>query len=151
MNRVFCRLLAMLLAFPAVAQAGDWTQWGGPTHDFRSKAKDLASTWPQGGPKKLWSRGLGDGYSAIVTDGNTLYTMYSLHKEKEKGKYELEGQEIVVALDAKTGKTLWEHKYDDKWYKGMAMEFGPGPHSTPLLVNGKLITVGVMGKMFCFD
>src|ERR1043165_4845603 len=33
----------------------------------------------------------------------------------------------------------------------MAMEFGPGPHSTPLLVNGKLITVGVMGKMFCFD
>ena len=151
MTRSFPAFVLLATLVSPVARAGDWTSWGGPTHDFRVKVKDISATWPEGGPKKLWSRPLGDGYSAIVTDGKTLYTMYSIRKEKEKGKFELDGQEVAVALDARTGKTLWEHKYDDKWYKGMAMEFGPGPHSTPLLVSGRLVTVGVMGQMFCFN
>ena len=53
-----------------------WPQWGGPTRDFKAPAARLAASWPASGPQALWSRDLGDGYSAIVTDGDTLFTMY---------------------------------------------------------------------------
>src|SRR5687768_9948821 len=73
----------------------DWLQWGGPGRDFVSTSKGLAAKWPETGPRQLWSRPLGEGYSAILVNGNTLYTMYS------QGQ-----QEIVIALAADTGKTI---------------------------------------------
>lgn len=117
----------------------DWLQFGGPTRDFVSTSKGLAAAWPATGPKQLWSRPLGEGYSAILVNGNTLYTMYG------QGQ-----QEIVVALAADTGKTIWEHKYDAP-HAGMNYEYGAGPHSTPLLVGDLLYTVGSIGKLLAID
>src|ERR1700730_4631839 len=58
----------------STAAATDWTQWGGPTRNFMSDAKGLASAWPSGGPKKRWSRALGGGHSAILTERGRLHT-----------------------------------------------------------------------------
>jgi hypothetical protein len=49
-----------------------WPQWGGPTRTFVVDARELATSWPAGGPRRLWQRPLGEGYSPIVTDGRTL-------------------------------------------------------------------------------
>ena len=129
-----------LLACSLEARAqSDWLQFGGPTRDFVSTSKGLAASWPATGPRQLWSRPLGEGYSAILVNGNMLYTMYS------QGE-----QEIVIALAADTGKTIWEHKYDAP-HAGMNYEYGAGPHSTPLLVGDLLYTVGSTGKLFALD
>src|SRR5262249_59961510 len=53
-----------------------WPQWGGPTRDFKTTSKGLAATWPASGPRELWSRPLGDGYSSLLVDDVTIYTMY---------------------------------------------------------------------------
>ena len=117
----------------------DWLQFGGPTRDFVSPSKGLAASWPAIGPRQLWSRPLGAGHSAILVNGNTLYTTYS------------EGQqEIVIALSADTGKTIWEHKYDAPPI-GLNLEYGAGPHSTPLLVGDMLYTIGATGKLLALD
>ena len=135
--------LGLLLGTAAAyAQAPGWPQWGGPNRDFKPAVRGLAPTWPASGPRALWSRPLGDGYSAIVTDGTALYTMY----RPAKG-----GTEAVVALDSATGKTLWEHSYDAAHAPSMDMEYGPGPHSTPLLAGDRLFAVGVTGKLHAFD
>jgi outer membrane protein assembly factor BamB len=105
-----------------------------------SDAKGLAASWPAPGPRQLWSRDLGEGYAGIVVDGDRLVTMY------RSGE-----QDIVVALDAQTGKTLWEHKTDAPYAPSMNMKPGPGPHATPLVVGGRLFTVGVTGKLHCLD
>lgn len=118
----------------------DWSQWGGPSRNFTTNSKGLAAAWPSTGPKRLWSRPLGAGHSAILVSGNTLYTMYN------QGE-----QEVVIALAADTGKTIWEYKYDAPSPAGMDYEFGVGPHSTPLLVGGLLYTVGATGKLFALD
>src|SRR5437667_2051259 len=75
-----------------------WTQWGGPNRNFTSDSKGLASSWPASGPRKLWSRALGDdGYSGIAVEGGRLYTMYRrAAKLWQIGKVD---QEIVVALE----------------------------------------------------
>lgn len=124
-----------------------WLQWGGANRDFKSNATGLANRWPKEGPTKLWERPLGDGYAAVLSDGDTLYTSYSIRDKADP----LKGQEIIVALDAKTGKTRWEHKYDVPWTKDLQMEFGPGPHSTPIVVGDKLYNVGSTAKFFCLD
>lgn len=117
----------------------DWAQWGGPRRDFTTTSKGLAATWPATGPKQLWTRPLGAGHSAILASGNTLYTMYSVGD-----------QEIVIALAADTGRTIWEYKYDAP-QAGMNYEAGVGPHSTPLLIDDMLYTVGATGKLFALD
>jgi outer membrane protein assembly factor BamB len=49
--------------------------------------------------------------------------------------------EAVVALDAKTGATIWEHRYPARTgYEDFS--FGPGPHATPLVVGDRVFTVG---------
>ena len=140
--RITKLVLASLLLFAALSDIqaqSDWLQWGGPRRDFTTNSKGLAASWPATGPKQLWTRPLGAGHSAILASGNTLYTMYSSGE-----------QEIVIALAADTGKTMWEYKYDAP-RAGMNYEAGDGPHSTPLLVGDMLYTVGATGKLFALD
>src|SRR6187397_102450 len=53
-----------------------WLQWGGPRRNFTAEAPPLANSWPQGGPRKLWERSLGEGHSTILVEGTRLYTMF---------------------------------------------------------------------------
>lgn len=132
--------LLLLIAGSATAQTQGWPQWGGPNRNFKSDATGLSGSWPATGPRQIWSRELGEGYSAIVAAGGTLYTMY------RKGE-----DEIVIALDAQNGKTVWEYRYPAPFLKGMDMGNGPGPHATPLVVGDLLFTAGVNSKIHCLD
>lgn len=129
-----------------MANDATWPQWGGPHGDFKATATGLADKWPEGGPKKLWSRDLGDGYSSIVCDGTRLYTMYR-PTDEEKNKTD----ECVVALDPQTGETIWEFKYEAPFVEGMDASFGRGPHSTPLIIGDRLFAVGSMVMLHCLD
>jgi outer membrane protein assembly factor BamB len=129
---------ARAVAQPARSQ--DWPQWGGPRRDFKSDSTDLARRWPARGPQRLWSRPLGEGHSAIVAEGGRLYTMY------RKGQ-----QEVVISLDAKTGRTIWEYGYAAPYLSKMDMSYGAGPHSTPLVAGNLIYTVGSTGKLFCLE
>jgi outer membrane protein assembly factor BamB len=113
----------------------DWPQWGGPRRDFKLAPKDLAETWADSGPPRLWSRELGEGHSSILAVAGKLYTMYRK-----------EGQEIVVCLEAATGKTLWEFAYDAPTGE-MNITRGAGPHGTPLIVGDRIFSVGATGKL----
>lgn len=122
------------------AESADrWPQWGGPNRDFMSAATGLADSWPESGPPLLWRRDLGEGYASIVADEGTLFTLY------RKGE-----QEIVVALAAKTGKTVWEFPYEAS-LEGRNLSRGDGPHSTPAIAGDRLFTVGVTAKMHALD
>jgi hypothetical protein len=57
-------------------RAMDWTQFGGPGRNFVVETRGLVTTWPTGGPRRLWSRALGEDHSSILVEGDRLYTMY---------------------------------------------------------------------------
>jgi len=61
--------------------------------------------------------------------------------------------ELATALDAKTGKTKWEQRYTAPVPKSetLSTEYGKGPNGTPLLTDGKLVTLGFMGHVYCLD
>src|SRR5579871_5808971 len=52
----------------APPQGEDWLLWGGKNRDFHVNAGKLADSWPAEGPRKIWSRPLGDGYSAVAVE-----------------------------------------------------------------------------------
>jgi outer membrane protein assembly factor BamB len=122
-----------------LASAANWPQWGGPNRNFVTEAT-LAATWPAAGPTQRWRRPLGDGFSAIVSDGQTLYTLYRNA-----------GDDVVVALDAATGNTTWETKYPAPFDETCSERLGPAPRSAPLIAGDRLITVSAGGLMHSFD
>jgi outer membrane protein assembly factor BamB len=126
-------------ALPLLAE-NDWPQWGGPDRNFTVEAPKLADSWEARQPRLLWSRPLGEGYSALGVSGGKAWTLY--HEN---------GREVAIALRADTGETLWEYAYDAPLLSGMAMENGAGPHSSPLLAGGRIFTIGVTGKLNCLD
>src|SRR5207249_5362993 len=101
------------------------TQWGGPHRNFMSDAAGLASTWPAAGPKRLWSRPLGEG-----------------HRRSQ--------EEVIVALDAATGKTVWELKYPSTT-DGVDFSQGAGPHSTPLIAGNRIFATSSKRELFALD
>jgi outer membrane protein assembly factor BamB len=131
-------LLAMPLS--AAAQAGDWAQWGGPHRNFTAETKGLATKWTESGPRRVWQRELGEGYSAIAVERGMLFTMY------RKGE-----SEVAIALDAASGKTVWEYSYAAPFSPEYDMSHGPGPHATPLVTGGFVFTSGATGKLHCLD
>lgn len=124
-----------------------WHQWGGANRDFVVDDLGLADTWPATGPPVIWSRPLGTGHSAILVDEGRLYTMYRAGDARARGG-PWDAEEAVIALDAATGKTLWEHKYPSRRED---FSFGAGPHSTPLVVGERLFTIGTNQQFFAFD
>jgi len=153
-------LLAICIAFVAVAasvaaqrrQTGarpnaqsttppspSWLQWGGPSRDFKVATQGIKESWPSGAPKQLWTRALGEGHSAILVEEGRLYTMYSGGN-----------REVIISLDAETGKTVWEFPYDANT-SGLDLSYGKGPHSTPLIVGNLIYAVGAKGTMHALD
>jgi outer membrane protein assembly factor BamB len=131
--------MTLLGALGATAGA-QWAQFGGPRRDFKPDSTGLAEKWPADGPRKLWSRPLGDGYSSIAVVDGVLYTMYRDGDD-----------EVAVALEAQGGKTLWEYKYAAPFNDKMNMECGPGPHATPSVDGDHVYTIGVTVKLHCLD
>jgi outer membrane protein assembly factor BamB len=150
--RLWTFLVAVLAAASSISAHAQppseaWRQWGGAQRNFILPAAALAESWPDAGPPILWSRALGTGHSAIVADDGKLYTMYRAGNGRARqGPWEAE--EAVVALDAASGKTIWEHKYPSRRED---FSFGAGPHSTPLIVGNRLFTIGTNQQLFAFD
>ncbi len=127
--------------------AASWLQWGGPNRNFVSDSKGLASSWPAAGPKKLWSRTLGEGHSSIVVEAGRLYTQYRQINRSPAGTMH---EEVVAAFDAVSGKTLWEFKYPAST-AGIDFTQGLGPHSTPLIVGNRIYATSSRSELFALD
>ncbi len=127
------------LALTAVlnGQAPDWTQWRGPNRDGRSAETGLLKDWPEGGPPMLWrSTGNGSGYSSFAASGGRLYTLGA------RGS-----TEYVVALDAATGKKLWETPNGVLF----SNDRGDGPRGTPVIDGDRLFALGGNGDLSCLE
>jgi hypothetical protein len=123
-------LVAAILCSP-LAPADDWPALRGPHLTGISSETGLADHWPESGPPVFWSRELGQGYSSFAVIDGRAYTQY----QSVFGQY-------VICLDAATGETLWEHRYE-------AMGIYPGPRGTPTVVGKRLYFTSPDGLVGC--
>jgi outer membrane protein assembly factor BamB len=137
MNRVG---LVFLLGMQCLA--GDWPDWRGPNRDSRSDERNLPVKWSPAGENLLWRVPHG-GRSAPIVIGDRVYLLNTTGQGATL-------QERVMCLDALTGKTLWEHRYN------VYMSDVP-PHraawSAPAgdLETGNVYTFGVGGTLLALS
>ena len=117
-----------------------WRQWRGEHRDGAANFS-VPATWPEQLTKK-WQVEVGLGYAAPITAGDRVYA-FSRQNEDE----------VMRALDAATGKTLWETRYNATYKPNPAATrtHGTGPKSTPVLADGRLYTLGMTGVVTAFD
>jgi outer membrane protein assembly factor BamB len=90
---------------PARAKSGsDWADWRGPTRDGHSYEKGLPEKWSKQGENLLWKAPDGGRSAPIVMNGRVF--MFNSAGEGETM------QERVLALDAETGRKIWEHRFN---------------------------------------
>jgi len=125
---------------PAGAGRDGWPQW-------RGNGRDGAATFtaPRQWPAQLaltWKVDVGLGYAAPITVGNRVFA-FSRQGEDE----------VMRALDATSGKTIWESKYNATFKPNPAATrtHGTGPKSTPTYADGRLFTLGMSGIVTAFD
>jgi outer membrane protein assembly factor BamB len=95
--------LAGMIAGTSVLGASDWPEWRGPTRDGRSAETNLPSRWSPQGDNLAWRVPIG-GRSAPVAFGDRLYLL-------TVGGDAAHAQERLVALDAASGKVLWDRRF----------------------------------------
>ena len=136
MNRL---ILGLGLSFLAgQARAGDWPQFLGPTRNGVSTESGLATSWPKGGPRVVWQREVGAGWSSpVVADGRLIL----LHRMGDN--------EVVEGLDASDGTKQWRFEYPTAYTDDFG--FDPGPRATPLIAGKHVYTLGAEGKMHCLE
>ena len=127
------------------ARAEDWPNYRGPNHDGFTTETDWQSNWPAGGPKILWRKSIGTGFSSIVVNNGRVYTMGNSGK---KGDKRTDHNDTVFCFDAQSGKEIWAYSYpcplEPKYYDG-------GTLSTPTADGNAVYTLSKMGDLFCLD
>src|SRR2546425_145239 len=102
-----------LLIVASCAQAQDWPGWRGPHGDNKVTGFTPPPTWPKELTKK-WKVTVGEGESSPILMGDKLFTFGRQGDD-----------EVILCLDAATGKEVWKYKYAATAVKGAASSF-PG-------------------------
>jgi outer membrane protein assembly factor BamB len=118
----------------------DYPQWRGRNRDGGASAFTAPLTWPETLVRK-WKVNVGEGYGTPLVVGNTVYSFTRR-----------DGDEVMAALDAASGKELWHASYPAPYTPASpAAAHGAGPKATPAFQDGKLFTLGISGIVAAFD
>jgi outer membrane protein assembly factor BamB len=136
----------ILTLLPAIAaSADDWPQWRGPDRDgVWHETAGVMQVFPAGGLKVVWRARVGSGWSSpIVARGRVYVTDVQI--------VDRVASERVLCFDQASGKPLWTHRYAAGYPDWALTPEGGGPRATPIVKEGKVYTLGAMGRLVCLD
>ncbi len=116
------------------AGAPDWSQWLGPKRDNISTETGWSTDWPADGPKVLWRKKVGAGYSAVSVANGLAYTMGIAG-----------GKDTVWCFKADTGVKVWEKSY------ACGKGDHAGPRCTPTVDGSVVYTLSYYGHLNCYN
>ena len=132
-------VIATLIIFSSTDSfSQDWPQWRGINRDSKVTGFKAPPNWPSE-LKQEWKVTVGFGDATPVLVGKNIYL------NTRQGD-----QEVILCLDAATGKELWKNQYPSNAVTGPAISH-PGPRSTPAVANGKVVTFGASAILSCLD
>src|SRR4030042_1807320 len=119
--------VAIILMVAACSSLADWPQYLGPDRNAISPEKGLLRSWPEAGPKVLWTISLGAGYGGAAVSDGKVYVLDRDGNEKD----------VLRCLDLVTGEEQWSYTYDAP---GRVQH--PGSRSTPAIDGSYVYTCG---------
>jgi outer membrane protein assembly factor BamB len=119
--------------------AQDWPQFLGPDRDCKATGFNVPAKWPQD-LSQVWKIDVGTGDASPSLVGNRIYL------NTRQGD-----NEVILCLDATTGKEIWKNIYPSIAVTGPSASQHPGPRGTPAVASGKVVTFGATGILSCLD
>jgi outer membrane protein assembly factor BamB len=142
MRTIATALIVIVCASTADARqaASDVTQWRGANRDGVVTGFTAPATWPEQLTQR-WKVDVGTGYATPIVVGNRVYVFARQGED-----------EVMLALDAATGRQLWRTAYPAPFEMNSASKpHGQGPKSTPVFSNGRLYSIGMTGTVTAWD
>jgi outer membrane protein assembly factor BamB len=130
--------LLLSLAVVCAAPGEDWPRFLGPRGVNTSAETGLLDSWTTNGPRIVWEKSIGTGYSAPSVRAGRLVLHHRAGDE-----------EVVEACDAITGQILWRHADPSRFVDPYG--YNNGPRCTPLLTSDRCFTFGAGGRFVCLD
>jgi outer membrane protein assembly factor BamB len=137
-NLVISFVTALVIFCATDSFSQDWPQFRGSGRDCRVTGFKAPASWPDQ-LTQVWKVKTGTGDATPVLVGKKIF----LNTRQE-------GDEVILCLNAATGKVIWTYKYTASPATGPAASH-PGPRSTPVYANGKIVTFGISGVISCLD
>ncbi|TWU42479.1 PQQ-binding-like beta-propeller repeat protein [Novipirellula artificiosorum] len=137
----FAFSIAIASVCPAAEPDSSWNQWRGPSRDSQVPAVP----WPedlQSSMQLLWQRAHDPSYSGPVVLEGLVFTTETIGKAIER----------VTAYNLEDGSVAWSKE----WQGAMAVPFfaasnGDWIRSTPAVVEGHLVVLGMRDVLVCLD
>ena len=134
---VFCVTATLV---EAQRPSADVTQWRGAARDGVVTGLTVPQAWPEMLTER-WKVEIGTGYATPLVVGDRVYQFSRIGDN-----------ETMTALDAASGKILWQAGYAATFTMNPATkQHGPGPKSTPVFFNGRLYSIGMTGTVTAWD
>jgi len=123
------------ILYVANVQAADWPQWRGINRDGISEEAGLLKTWPEEGPKLLWSAtGIEAGFSSPSIANGVIYVTGMK-----------DNKEILFALDL-NGNIKWSKEYGKAFSQST-----PEARTTPTVEGNTVYVISGTGEVVCLD
>jgi outer membrane protein assembly factor BamB len=116
----------------------DWPRFNGPFDNASSLETNLVKNWGKNGPKLLWERNKGEGYSS---PGVSQGILVLFHRQN--------GMEIIEGLDSATGESKWSYEYPVEYQDRYG--YSNGPRASPVIDGDFIYAHGVTSWLTCLD
>src|SRR5262249_7012288 len=114
----------------------DWPRFLGPSGDSTSPEKGIVSPWPAGGPKVVWQKELGIGYSMPTISRGRLFLFDRVRNRAR-----------LRAWKAETGESLWTFEYPTDYRD--QYNYNGGPRCSPVVDGDRVYIFGPEGMLHC--
>lgn len=139
MLRVLISCVVVLTFWTPAIDGGDWPQiLGSDRNGIAAVDEKLLDNWDQAGPQLLWEREVGNSYAGLAVQSGIAVLFHRVRNE-----------EVIEALEAATGETLWKEGYSTSFYPQVGG--GDGPLCVPTIAGDKVITFGAQGVLTCTE
>jgi len=137
-NYLFLSMMIIFLISSSNLFSQDWPQFRGVGRDSKVTGFKAPKAWPAE-LKQVWKINVGFGDATPALSGKMIYLAVRQNAD-----------EVILCLDAASGKELWRSAYPAPAVTGPASSH-PGQRSTPAISDGKIVTFGVSGILTCLD
>ena len=136
MKKHLALVMMLVLMASCVSLAADWPQYLGPNRNGISMETGLKRSWPEEGPKVLWTFPLGEGFAGAAVSDGKVYVLDRVGKERD----------VLRCIDLTTGDEILTFAYD------ALGEFEKyGSWSVPTIEGDYIYTCGPFGHVHCID
>jgi len=117
--------------------SGSWPQFRGPDRNGIVTGMRLPDSWPESGPKLLWSLPVGEGHAGVTIHKGCVHLVDYDEAKKE---------DVIRALSFDDGEEIWRYSYFSKVKRNHGMS-----RTVPAVTDNYLVTIGPKCQVHCFN